>query len=79
MTRFCSETRICGAISFLEFDLLPPCCTKALRFCHFRYTGSFMYRFYVYSAFREFMEQVETLYAFGILTDWSASASVFVM
>jgi len=38
-----------------------------------------MYRFYVYSAFRELMEIVETLYAFGFLTYWSASASVFVM
>jgi len=79
MARFYSETRICGAISLLEYDLLPPCCTKALLFCHFRYTGPFMYRFYVYSEFRDFMELVETLYAFGFLTYWSASTSVFVM
>jgi len=79
MARFCSETRICGAISLLEYDLLPPCCIKALLFCQFRYTGFFMCRIYVYSAFCEFMELVETLYAFGFLTYWSASASVFFM
>jgi len=79
MARFCSETRICGAISLLENDLLPTCCTKALLFCHFRYTGFFMYRIYVYSAFREFMELVETMYAFFFLSYWSAGAFVFVM
>jgi len=38
-----------------------------------------MYRIYVYSAFREFMELVETMYAFFFLSYWSAGAFVFVM